>query len=133
MVYSLVPPECPPPVFSGLAERTPAPDLSQTWSPSPSHSAAPAAAAHMFTPYHDAHNDQVRHTEHHPLPATAPTYSDATVANHNVWDFGWEFAHGAVSRRPPIPLDTMVARTHMCTYAAKVWDLSIVLSPRAKP
>jgi hypothetical protein len=33
---------------------------------------------------------------------------------------------------------TIVARTHMYTYAAKVWDLSIVqgfrfLSPRAKP
>jgi hypothetical protein len=35
-------------------------------------------------------------------------------------------AHAAVSRRPPISLDTIVARTHMYTYAAKVWDLSIV-------
>jgi hypothetical protein len=46
--------------------------------------------------------------------------------------FGWEIAHEAVSRRPPISLDTIVARTHMYTYAAQVWDLSIVqthLSP----
>jgi hypothetical protein len=54
-----------------------------------------------------------------------------------VRDFGWEIAHAAVSRRPPIPLDTTVARTHMYTYAAKVWDVSIVQGPfsvaRAKP
>ena len=47
-------------------------------------------------------------------------------ANCNVRDFGWESAHEAVSRRPPIPLSTIVARTHMYTYAAKVWALSIV-------
>jgi hypothetical protein len=35
-------------------------------------------------------------------------------------------AHAAVSRRPPIPLDTREARTHMYTHAAKFWDLSIV-------
>jgi hypothetical protein len=35
----------------------------------------------------------------------------------------------AGTRRPPIPLDTMVARTHIYTYAAKVWDLSIVQGP----
>jgi hypothetical protein len=40
-------------------------------------------------------------------------------------DFGWELAHAAVSRRPPIPLDTMVARTEGYANAAKVWDLSI--------
>jgi hypothetical protein len=51
--------------------------------------------------------------------------SDAKVANRNVWDFGWEIAHEAVSRRPPISLDTIVARTHMYTYAAKVWDVSL--------
>jgi hypothetical protein len=28
--------------------------------------------------------------------------------------------------RPPISLSTIVARNHMCTYAANVWDLSIV-------
>jgi hypothetical protein len=31
--------------------------------------------------------------------------------------------------RPPIPLDTIVSRTHLCTYAANVWDLSIVQGP----
>jgi hypothetical protein len=44
-------------------------------------------------------------------------------------DFGWEIAHAAVSRRPPISLDRIVARTHMYTYAATVWDLSIVQGP----
>jgi hypothetical protein len=37
--------------------------------------------------------------------------------------------YGAVSRRPPTPLDTMVARTEGCTYAANVWNLSIVQGP----
>jgi hypothetical protein len=48
-------------------------------------------------------------------------------------------AHEAVSRRPPISLDTIVARTHMYTYDAKVWDVFGIcpsfqhhsLSPRA--
>jgi hypothetical protein len=55
-----------------------------------------------------------------------------------VGSFGWEIAHEAVSRRPPISLDTIVARTHMYTYAANVWGLSTVqgaflLPPRAEP
>jgi hypothetical protein len=50
-------------------------------------------------------------------------YSDAKVANRDVRDFGWEIAHAAVSRRPPISLYATVARTHMNTYR----------SPRAKP
>jgi hypothetical protein len=33
------------------------------------------------------------------------------------------------SRRPPIPFNPTVARTHMYTYAAKVWDMSIVQGP----
>jgi hypothetical protein len=41
----------------------------------------------------------------------------------------WDIAPAAVSRRPPIPLDTIVARTHMYTYAANVCDLSIVQGP----
>jgi hypothetical protein len=52
-------------------------------------------------------------------------------------DFGWEIAHGAVSRRPPISLFTIVARTGGYTHAASVWDTSLVqdqfLSPPAKP
>jgi hypothetical protein len=51
------------------------------------------------------------------------------VANRNVGDFGWEIAHAAVSRRPPIFLHTIEARTRLYTYAAKVWDLSIVQGP----
>jgi hypothetical protein len=30
--------------------------------------------------------------------------------------FGWDIAHGAVSRRPPISLNTMVPRTEGYTY-----------------
>jgi hypothetical protein len=51
------------------------------------------------------------------------------VANREVRDFGWEIAHAAVSRRPPISLSSIVARTHVYTYAANVWDLSIVHGP----
>jgi hypothetical protein len=46
-----------------------------------------------------------------------------------VTGFGWEIAHEAVSRRPPISLDTIVARTRMYTYAATVWDLAVVQGP----
>jgi hypothetical protein len=34
----------------------------------------------------------------------------------NVRDFGREIAHGAVSRRPPISLDTMVPRAEGYAY-----------------
>ena len=44
-------------------------------------------------------------------------FSDGRVANRYVKDFGWEMADEAVSRRPPISLDTIVALTHMYTYA----------------
>ena len=44
-------------------------------------------------------------------------------------DFGWESAHEAVSRRPPISLDTIVARTGGYAYDVGVWDLSIVEGP----
>ena len=46
-----------------------------------------------------------------------------------VRDSGREIAHEAVSRRPPISLYTVVARTHMFTYDARVWDLSIIRGP----
>jgi hypothetical protein len=63
-------------------------------------------------------------------------YSDAKVANRNGRDFGWEIAHAAVSGRPSISLDAIVARTEGYTHAANVWDVSIAqaifLSPRAK-
>jgi hypothetical protein len=45
---------------------------------------------------------------------------------NSLWDFGCEIAHAAVSRRPPISLYTIVARTGGYTYDAKVWDWSIV-------
>jgi hypothetical protein len=43
--------------------------------------------------------------------------------------FGWEIAHAAVSRRPPISLCTMVPRTGGYTYDVGVWDLSIIQGP----
>jgi hypothetical protein len=43
--------------------------------------------------------------------------------------FGWEVAHAAVSRRPPISLDTIVTRTEGNTYDVTVWDLSLVQGP----
>jgi hypothetical protein len=45
------------------------------------------------------------------------------------WDFGLGIGHGAVSRRPPISLDTMVPRTEGYTYDAGVWGLYIVQGP----
>jgi hypothetical protein len=47
-------------------------------------------------------------------------------------------SHGAVTRRPPISLDTVVPQTGSYAYDVGVWDLSIVQgpfssSPRAKP
>jgi hypothetical protein len=52
-----------------------------------------------------------------------PMYSDGKVANRN---FRVGDRSRAVSRRPPISLDTIAARTHMYTYAAEVWALSLV-------
>jgi hypothetical protein len=60
---------------------------------------------------------------------TAGSLQPAQVANRNVRVFGWEIAHAAVSRRPPIPLDTVVALTEGYTYDVEVWDLSIVQGP----
>jgi hypothetical protein len=60
------------------------------------------------------------------------------TAMQKVAGFRWEIAHEAVSRRPPIPLDTVVARTEGYTHAANVWALSLVpgpfsVAPCAKP
>jgi hypothetical protein len=41
----------------------------------------------------------------------------------------WAIAHETVSRRPPISLDTIVARTEGYTRGANVWDLFIVQGP----
>jgi hypothetical protein len=60
----------------------------------------------------------------------AASHSNAIpYSGSNRFGFGWEIAHAAVSRRPPISLDAIVARTHMYTYAANVWDLSLVQGP----
>ena len=59
-----------------------------------------------------------------PPPPPQP-YSDEKRVGFRAGDG----AHGAVTRRPPIPLDTMVPRTHMYTHAAEFWDLSIVHGP----
>jgi hypothetical protein len=50
-------------------------------------------------------------------------------ANRYIRDFGWEIAHGAVTRRPPISLYTMVPRTGSYAYDVGVWDSSIVQGP----
>jgi hypothetical protein len=60
------------------------------------------------------------------------------MANRDCTDFGWEIAHGAVTRRPPIALYSMVPRTGCYACDVAVWDLSIVegpisCRPRAKP
>jgi hypothetical protein len=48
-----------------------------------------------------------------------------------------KIAYAAVSRYPPVPFDTMVqvpvARTEGYTYAANVWDLSLVQGPFLSP
>jgi hypothetical protein len=49
------------------------------------------------------------------------------LRNRNVRDFGWEIAHAAVSRRPPISLYTLVPRTESNAY--DVEDLSLVQGP----
>jgi hypothetical protein len=49
-----------------------------------------------------------------------------TVANRT--GFGGNCSRGH-SQRPPISLDTIVARTHMYTHATNVWDSSIVQGP----
>jgi hypothetical protein len=70
-----------------------------------------------------------RYAPTHP-PTHPPTaYSDATVANRDGRGFGWEVGHAAVTRRPPISLYTMVARTEGYAYDVGVRDWSIVQGP----
>ena len=63
------------------------------------------------------------------LLVRALTYTDAESREPDGRGFGGEIAHAAVSRRPPISLCTIVPRTHMYTYAPRVWALSIVQGP----
>ena len=58
-------------------------------------------------------------------------YSDEKVAKRNSRDFGREIAHGAVTRRPPNPSETSVARTEGYTYAARVSALSLFQGPKS--
>jgi hypothetical protein len=62
-------------------------------------------------------------------PAPSPSASDGKVANRHVRDFGWEIAPGAVSRRAPIPLYTMVPRTGGYAYDVGLWGFSIIQRP----
>jgi hypothetical protein len=51
------------------------------------------------------------------------------VANRNVWDFGWEIAHGAFRDARRFPSTRWYPCSGGYTYAAKVWDLSIIQGP----
>jgi hypothetical protein len=75
---------------------------------------------------------RTREVRYHPMHGWlvgTPAQQYKTVANRDVGDFGWEIAHAAGTRRPPISISTIVARTEGYTHAAKVWDLSIVQGP----
>ena len=56
-------------------------------------------------------------------------YSVEKAANRDFRGFGWGIAHGTVTRRPPISLDTMVPRTVVYAHDLAVWALSIVHGP----
>jgi hypothetical protein len=45
---------------------------------------------------------------------------------HNVRDFGWEIAHAAVTRRPPMSVYAMVPYRGL---RRGFWDLSVVQGP----
>jgi hypothetical protein len=62
--------------------------------------------------------------------AVSRGYSGEKVwRNRDFRHFGWEIAHGAVSRRPAIFLYTIVPRTGGYTHDVGVWDSSIVEGP----
>jgi hypothetical protein len=54
----------------------------------------------------------------------SPAYRDAKVANRT-FGIGWEIAHAAVSRRPPISFSLSLSLFSLYTYAAKVWDVLV--------
>jgi hypothetical protein len=56
--------------------------------------------------------------------ATLLGYAVQKLRSKRFRDFGWGVAHGAVTRHPPISLDTMVPRT--AGYAYEVWGLGFV-------
>jgi hypothetical protein len=51
------------------------------------------------------------------------------VASRRGRGFGWEIAHAAITRRPPISLEMVVARTGGYAHDVGVWDLSVVQGP----
>jgi hypothetical protein len=61
--------------------------------------------------------------------STRHTARCVKVANRDFWDFGWRCAHGAVTRRPPVPLDTMIPHNEGYACDVGVWGLSIVQGP----
>jgi hypothetical protein len=92
-------------------------------------SAWPSALGPVHTPAHPSGVwASVWDTLQSHLQVSAPQ-ANANDANLNGRDFGWEIAHAAVSRRPPISLVTIVARTGGYTYDAKVCDSSILCRP----
>jgi hypothetical protein len=64
-----------------------------------------------------------------PLKRREPESQRCKSCESKRWVFGWDIAHEAVSRRPPISLDTSVDLPHMYTHDAKVWYLPIVQGP----
>jgi hypothetical protein len=59
--------------------------------------------------------------------------SGGKVTNRNVRDFGWEIAHAAVSRRPPISLYTIVPLTGGCAKTVGIVHRSRTIFCRAVP
>jgi hypothetical protein len=56
-------------------------------------------------------------------------HCDAKVANRNARDFGWEMSSRGRFVTPADISPRIVARTEGYTYAANVWDLSLVQGP----
>jgi hypothetical protein len=62
-------------------------------------------------------------------PSEVRTATEKVANRNSLRDFGWEIAHAAVSRRPPVSLHTMVPRTAGYAYDVGVGGLSIVQGP----
>ena len=70
------------------------------------------------------------HQTNHCPPVRRAAYSDRNVANRDVRDSGWrdELTRPFRDARR-FPLHTIVARSHMYTYAVNSWDWSLVQGP----
>jgi hypothetical protein len=104
----------------GWMRTPPCAPCAPAWSapPAPCGASAPAAAR-------TAAATRRAHTR----VSMSRRYSDEKVRIETFGISGGRSLTQPVSRRPPISLDMIVSRTHMYTYAAKVWDLSIVQGP----